>query len=265
MGGSGSKSKDTEGAPTSQGKKQGDVIVVGEVNEMNTGVVANSDLGDHHRSEVTPTMVVTVGSVDNDRSETRITQAGQSSQRTWLEEQAYKQNAQDMPIVSHGSHTQEVIVHHSDPDTIRGPRPGKPAKHMLQNSSWHQAPPPSGSTSRADVRTDHDMGQMNHRQPGDAASTFARYDSDSDGFISRNDLYQGMQELNLGLTPEMYRQYIDCNFMYADVDRDERLSYEEYLVIHGMVAEVRRKFTRFDKDGDGLINKQDFTNIVKVG
>lgn len=83
--------------------------------------------------------------------------AGQSSQRTWLEEQAYKQNAQDMPIVSHGSHTQEVIVHHSDPDTIRGPRPGKPAKHMLQNSSWHQAPPPSGSTSRADVRTDHDM------------------------------------------------------------------------------------------------------------
>mmetsp|Transcript_40206 Transcript_40206/g.75361 ORF Transcript_40206/g.75361 Transcript_40206/m.75361 type:complete len:83 (-) Transcript_40206:622-870(-) len=74
MGGSGSKSKDTEGAPTSQGKKQGDVIVVGEVNEMNTGVVANSDLGDHHRSEVTPTMVVTVGSVDNDRSETRITQ-----------------------------------------------------------------------------------------------------------------------------------------------------------------------------------------------
>mmetsp|Transcript_19545 Transcript_19545/g.66468 ORF Transcript_19545/g.66468 Transcript_19545/m.66468 type:complete len:244 (-) Transcript_19545:470-1201(-) len=95
-----------------------------------------------------------------------------------------------------------------------------------------------------------------------ARGAFMRMDRASAGKLTREDLFIGMQQLNLGLSAEMYRQYVDSNFVYADVDGDGRLSLSEYESIHKMVEDVRSRFREFDTDNDGLITKKDFTAIV---
>lgn len=72
------------------------------------------------------------------------------------------------------------------------------------------------------------------------------------------------QELDLKLSDETYGTLIDCNFQYADADGDGRLGPKDFAILHSMIHRVRTRFQRFDEDGDGLIDKQAFTSIVKV-
>ena len=98
--------------------------------------------------------------------------------------------------------------------------------------------------------------------PQDARAAFRQFNTSNTNLLSKEELFEGFKGHDLNLTPEMYRQYIDCNFVYADQDGDGKLCFDEYYVIHSMIQEVRRKFDRFDRDRDGLITKQDFTKIV---
>lgn len=94
-------------------------------------------------------------------------------------------------------------------------------------------------------------------------SMFTRFDTDNDGLITKEDLSRSMTELGLALSHEMYRQFIECNFVYADRDRDGYLSFDEFHTLYKLICEIRKKFKRYDLDLDGQINKADFESIVK--
>lgn len=192
--------------------------------------------------EVVPesTTVIVVKPPENNSGQ--AVKKGGKSQKAWLEDMAADQNA---------AKSSTVVNPFLDTEEDKENR-GNPVKSDTQiddkaNSNFQ------GSA----------MDRLVNRSRADAETTFVRYDKDGDGYLSREDLFEGLKDWQLGLTPEMYRQYIDCNFMYADMDGDGLLNFEEYLIIHGMINEVKRKFQRFDKDQDGLINKSDFTKIVK--
>ncbi|KAK3260009.1 hypothetical protein CYMTET_31024 [Cymbomonas tetramitiformis] len=96
-----------------------------------------------------------------------------------------------------------------------------------------------------------------------AKSAFAQMDSENRGFLSRSDLFRGLREFESEMKPEMYRQYIDCNFLYADTDRDGKLFFKDFCLIYNTKAQARLKFQQYDADKDGFITKADFARIIQ--
>jgi len=96
----------------------------------------------------------------------------------------------------------------------------------------------------------------------DTYSAFSKIDRDGDGYVTREDLHLGLENLNLGMTPEALKQYAECQFMCADTDVDGRLSFAEYSKLHQEQERALAKFHAHDKDGDGLINKEEFGRLV---
>ncbi|KAJ4462171.1 putative calcineurin B [Paratrimastix pyriformis] len=62
--------------------------------------------------------------------------------------------------------------------------------------------------------------------------SFNVYDVDQDGFIDRRELFEILRaclsEDQMGLTPDQARVMVDATFREADVNRDGRISFEEY-------------------------------------
>lgn len=117
---------------------------------------------------------------------------------------------------------------------------------------------------------------------------FIFLDRDSDGFISCEELLEGVQQM---VTPERFQpllEYLDPLFHVADKDQDGKLSLTEFLmsfgdgpgvvpadVINTCVASVRVRlsdeevsalqdnFRLFDKDEDGFLNQEELGNALR--
>lgn len=117
---------------------------------------------------------------------------------------------------------------------------------------------------------------------------FIFLDRDSDGFISSEELLEGVQQM---VTPERFQpllEYLDPLFHVADKDQDGKLSLTEFLmsfgdgpgvvpadVINTCVASVRVRlsdeevsalqdnFRLFDKDEDGFLNREELGNALR--
>ena len=95
-----------------------------------------------------------------------------------------------------------------------------------------------------------------------ARRVFDHYDSDHDGYLTLDDLMQRYRALELDLPDATFRLYVQNNFTYADRDRDDRLSFNEYFVLHRLLSDVHLKFNRHDSNQDGFITKAEFTSII---
>ena len=73
----------------------------------------------------------------------------------------------------------------------------------------------------------------------EAYATFRKYDTDNDGYLTPENLYHGLKDLSLDLAPDVFKQYIDSCFLYADLDQDGRLSFKEYRSMHEKQRQAR--------------------------
>lgn len=117
---------------------------------------------------------------------------------------------------------------------------------------------------------------------------FIYLDGDSDGFISREELLEGVQQMVSAERYEPLLEYLNPLFYVADKDKDGKLSLTEFLmsfgdgpgvvpadVINSCVASVRVRlsdeevsalqdnFRLFDKDEDGFLNREELGNALR--
>lgn len=117
---------------------------------------------------------------------------------------------------------------------------------------------------------------------------FIYLDGDSDGFISREELLEGVQQMVSRERYEPLLEYLNPLFLVADKDQDNKLSLTEFLmsfgdgpgvvpadVINTCVASVRVRlsdeevsalqdnFRLFDKDEDGFLNREELGNALR--
>eukprot|EP00796_Vickermania_ingenoplastis_P005422 gene5422-3907_t len=118
---------------------------------------------------------------------------------------------------------------------------------------------------------------------------FIFLDRDSDGFISLEELLEGVREM---VSEERYaplQEYLAPLFRVADKDRDDKLSLTEFLmsfgdgpgvvpadVVNSCVATVRVRlsdeevstlqdnFRSFDKDEDGFLNREELEDALRT-
>jgi hypothetical protein len=72
----------------------------------------------------------------------------------------------------------------------------------------------------------------------DAQRLFYQYDKDMDALLSPDELFQGLLSWGLNLLPDMFSQFVDCNFLYADRDLDGHLSLIEWTNLFKLMSEV---------------------------
>lgn len=51
-------------------------------------------------------------------------------------------------------------------------------------------------------------------------------------------MHAGLATWGLGLRPDMFAQFVDCNFLYADRDLDGHLSLVEWVQLFKLMSEV---------------------------
>ena len=73
----------------------------------------------------------------------------------------------------------------------------------------------------------------------DAERLFYQYDLDGDGRLTKSEVYTGLQRWELGLNDDMFQQFVECNFLYADRDLDGTLSQSEWMQLFKLMSEVR--------------------------
>ena len=72
----------------------------------------------------------------------------------------------------------------------------------------------------------------------DAHRLFITYDVDRDGLLSQAEVYAGLESWGLDLQADMFQQFVDCNFMYADRDTDGMLNTAEWTQLFKLMSEV---------------------------
>ena len=72
----------------------------------------------------------------------------------------------------------------------------------------------------------------------DAQRLFYQYDLDKDGLLSSDEVFAGLGSWGLNLSDEMFSQFVDCNFLYADRDLDGHLSLMEWTQLFKLMSEV---------------------------
>ena len=73
----------------------------------------------------------------------------------------------------------------------------------------------------------------------DAERLFAQYDTNRDGHLSPPELYAGLLKWKMNLKPDMFAQFVECNFLYADRDSDGLLSLTEFTQLFKLISEAR--------------------------
>lgn len=59
-----------------------------------------------------------------------------------------------------------------------------------------------------------------------------------DGYLSPSEVSDGLSAWGLNLQPDMFSQFVEVNFLYADRDLDGRLSRHEWIQLFKLMSEV---------------------------
>merc|ERR1711899_207821 len=107
----------------------------------------------------------------------------------------------------------------------------------------------------------------------DVQNAFKQFDGDGDGSIDKNELTQGLSQVG-----NFTRQDIDTLFAAGDVDGDGKIDYEEFIALmcpsasdiiekfrakYRNVNDVKAAFKRFDRNGDGALEKGELCDALK--
>ena len=107
----------------------------------------------------------------------------------------------------------------------------------------------------------------------DVQNAFKQFDRDGDGSIDKNELTQGLSQVG-----NFTRQDIDTLFAAGDVDGDGKIDYEEFIALmcpsasdiiekfrakYRNVNDVKAAFKRFDRNGDGALEKGELCDALK--
>merc|ERR1719295_1173377 len=107
----------------------------------------------------------------------------------------------------------------------------------------------------------------------DVQNAFKQFDRDGDGSIDKNELSQGLSQVG-----SFTKQDIDTLFAAGDVDGDGAIDYEEFIALmcpsasdiiekfrakYKNLNDVRAAFQRFDKNGDGALEKNELCDALK--
>merc|ERR1719295_2376038 len=107
----------------------------------------------------------------------------------------------------------------------------------------------------------------------DVQNAFKQFDRDGDGSIDKNELSQGLSQVG-----SFTKQDIDTLFAAGDVDGDGAIDYEEFIALmcpsasdiiekfrakYRNVNDVKAAFKRFDRNGDGALEKNELCDALK--
>lgn len=108
----------------------------------------------------------------------------------------------------------------------------------------------------------------------DVQNAFKQFDKDGDGAIDKNELTLGLSSSGGNFT----KQDIDTLFAAGDVDGDGAIDYEEFIALmcpaasdivekfrakYKNVNDVKAAFKRFDRNGDGALEKDELADALK--
>lgn len=113
-----------------------------------------------------------------------------------------------------------------------------------------------------------------HKTVKDVQEAFKRFDADGDGSIDRNEMTRALG----GSGQQFTQQEINAIFNAADVNKDGSVDYEEFIGLmcpsasdivakfrsqYVNIEDVRAAFKRFDRNGDGALDKQELSAALK--
>ena len=110
----------------------------------------------------------------------------------------------------------------------------------------------------------HNSIQLN--QAHDAVKLFNKIDKNGDGKISREELFDGLQQYKKDLSNEELREQVNTIFNNIDTDHNNYIEYEEFVRAaidkdHFLqVNFLQFAFNYFDKDNDGGITYEEVKN-----
>merc|ERR1719376_1564050 len=108
----------------------------------------------------------------------------------------------------------------------------------------------------------------------DVQNAFKQFDKNGDGAIDKAELTSALSSTGGNFT----KQEIDTIFMAGDVDGDGEIDYEEFIALmcpsasdivekfrakYKNVNDVKSAFKRFDRNGDGALEKQELAAALK--
>jgi calmodulin len=108
----------------------------------------------------------------------------------------------------------------------------------------------------------------------DVQNAFKQFDKDGDGAIDKNELTQALASSGGNFT----KQDIDTLFAAGDIDGDGAIDYEEFIALmcpsasdiiekfrakYRNVNDVKAAFKRFDRNGDGALEKGELADALK--
>jgi len=94
---------------------------------------------------------------------------------------------------------------------------------------------------------------------------FLDLDKDASGFLTRTEIEDGItNNAGLDITTDKFSELL---IYLCKEDKDKKVSYEEFLYVFGVEAtavELRRVFTVLDKDGSGLLSRDEILEAVRA-
>ncbi|ESN96164.1 hypothetical protein HELRODRAFT_185069 [Helobdella robusta] len=101
----------------------------------------------------------------------------------------------------------------------------------------------------------------------DFIQLFKLADKDNSGHLTLNELFDEMRKLGYRGTDDVLKSY----FATADTSKDKKLNLEEFITsmskapphVH-RVALMRRVFAKFDKNGNGTLDKKELQNATAM-
>ncbi|CAG5119198.1 unnamed protein product, partial [Candidula unifasciata] len=95
--------------------------------------------------------------------------------------------------------------------------------------------------------------------------TFLKLDKDGSGYLTRSEIIDATKsEAGLEIAPE---KISDLLIYLSKEDKDEKVSYEEFLYVFGVESAatvMKQVFAKLDTDGSGFLTKEEILEAVKA-
>ncbi|XP_025094746.1 calmodulin-A-like [Pomacea canaliculata] len=93
-------------------------------------------------------------------------------------------------------------------------------------------------------------------------NAFKQFDKNGDGYISLREMREVLTAANSKLTDAQIYEF----FMYNDSDKDQKVSFEEFVAgvkkIIEFVENAREFFKQMDTSGDGYLDKKELRELL---